>query len=81
MYATHMEADAQKFASNGHTFAAAIVEQLRAERAARQMTVDQLAAAAGVSAISVKRYLSGAREIPIDVLARLAAALEVMRSS
>lgn len=56
---------------------AAVVEQLRAERAAKQWTYDQLAEASGLTAQSVMRYLTGKRAIPLDVLAALADGLGV----
>lgn len=49
-------------------FAAAIAAQLRAERAAAGLTIEDLSALSGASRSSVFRYLSGARDIGVGSL-------------
>lgn len=56
---------------------AAVAAQLRAERAAADLTVEQLAREADMSPVSVQRYLRGKRHIDVAVLFQLAKALEV----
>lgn len=53
----------------------AIAEQLRAERAARGLTIEDLAATTTLHRSSVIRYLSGERDIKISVLFELSGAL------
>lgn len=53
----------------------AIAEQLRAERAARGLTIDGLAAEAGIHRSSVIRYLDGERDIKMSALFAMAGAL------
>lgn len=55
--------------------AAAVASQLRAERAAAQMTYKELADAAGMTEQSVMRYLTGKRDIPLPEFAKMAEAL------
>ena len=54
---------------------AAVAAQLRAERAAQNVTVKQLADLSGVSFSSLRRYLAADRQIDVSVLAALAEAL------
>lgn len=49
-------------------YAASVAAQLRAERAARQLMVRDLAEASGVMEQSLLRYLNGKREVPVPVL-------------
>ncbi len=61
----------------GKQFNAAVAAELRAERAAKQMTVDALAAASGVPKGTLLRYLNAQRDIPVPALADLASALSI----
>lgn len=54
---------------------AAVAAELRGERAAQNLTVQELAARSEVPYASLRRYLSGERDIDVAVLAALAAAL------
>jgi lambda repressor-like predicted transcriptional regulator len=56
-------------------FMRALREQLRAERSARGLTVDELAHRSGVSARSMHRYLSGDVDIPTSATIKIAGAL------
>lgn len=53
----------------------AIAEQLRAERAARNLTMDDLVERTSIARSSVIRYLSGERDIKMSALFELAGAL------
>lgn len=55
----------------------AIAEQLRAERAARGLTIEGLTAKTTLHKSSVVRYLDGDRDIKMSALFELAAALEL----
>lgn len=55
----------------------AIAEQLRAERAAKQLHIKQVAELTGLSERALIRYLNGEREITMDKLASIADALGV----
>lgn len=55
--------------------AAAVAEQLRAERAAKRWTYKELATAAGLTEQTVMRYLTEKRDIPLPEFASLAHAL------
>lgn len=56
---------------------AAVAAELRGYRAARQMTMDQLAKEAGISKRQVIRLLHAERDIDVRVIALLCAALKV----
>ena len=53
----------------------AVVRQIKAERAASGMTIDELAEASGVGARSLVRYLNFERELKLGMIDRLARAL------
>lgn len=53
----------------------AIAEQLRAERAARGLTIEELVARTTLHRSSVIRYLSGERDIKMSALFEMAEAL------
>lgn len=55
----------------------AVAAELRAERAAQNMTLQQLAEAADVPFPSLRRYLAGERHIDVSVLEAVAAALSL----
>lgn len=59
------------------SYAAAVAAQLRAERAARQMTVQQLAGKSGVTEQSLLRYLNEKRAIPIPALYQICEGLDI----
>ena len=57
---------------------AAIAATLNGERVALGLTFDDLADKSGISARSLKRYLSSTdRDIKVDVLARVAQAMDI----
>lgn len=58
-------------------FASALAAQLRAERAARQMTMKDVAVASGLADSTVHRYLNGKRDIPVSHLFSMASVLQV----
>lgn len=64
----------------GDKIGAALAAALRAERAARRMTIVELADAAGVVERTAIRHLNGQRDITVSILDRYAAALD-MRAS
>lgn len=53
----------------------AVVRQVKAERAASGMTVEQLAVASGLGARSLIRYLNFERQLTLDMIDKLAAGL------
>ncbi|KAA8830117.1 helix-turn-helix domain-containing protein [Bifidobacterium tissieri] len=55
----------------GERFAAAIAAELRAQKARRRIGDEDIADAVGVHRVSVSRYLSGARPIPMVTFAEL----------
>lgn len=61
----------------GDNLAAAVAEQLRAERAAKRWTYKDLANAAGMTEQTVMRYLTEKRDIPLPEFAALADALNL----
>ena len=61
----------------GEKLAAAVAEQLRAERAVKRWTYKELATAAGLTEQSVMRYLTEKRDIPLPEFAALSDALGV----
>lgn len=61
--------------NNAELYQGAIVAQLRAERAAAGLTIDDLTARTTLGRASVTRYLSGDRDIPMKALFELAHAL------
>lgn len=61
--------------TNVQAYQAAVAEQLTAERAARGLTIDSLAASAGIHRSSVIRYLDGERDIKMSALFAMAGAL------
>lgn len=58
-------------------YASAVAAQLRAERAARQLTVSQLAEKSGVTGQSLLRYLNEKRPIPVPTLYQICEGLEI----
>lgn len=64
----------------GEMIGAALAAALRAERAARRMTIVDLADAAGVVERTAIRHLNGQRDITVPVLDRYASALGVRAS-
>lgn len=56
---------------------AAIAAELRAERAAKRMTITQLSQRSGVPSATLNRYLAGQRDVPVSTIIALASALEV----
>ena len=59
----------------GDRFAAAVAEELRAQKARVGKTNDEIGEEVGVSPVTVLRYLKGQRQIPVDVLGDLCTAL------
>ena len=59
----------------GRAYAAALAAELRAERAARGLTLAQLADQLGMSRVVLGRYLNGIRDLPVSTFADIAAAL------
>ncbi|SEC89228.1 helix-turn-helix domain-containing protein [Arthrobacter woluwensis] len=59
----------------GEKLPAAVAAQLRAEKAARSMSLDEIAQLSGVGKRTLQRYLSGERQIPIDAMCDVAEAL------
>ena len=53
----------------------AVVRQVKAERAASGMTVDQLAEASGIPVRSLVRYLNFERELKLGMIDKLASGL------
>jgi transcriptional regulator with XRE-family HTH domain len=53
----------------------AVVRQVKAERAASGMTVDELAAASGIPVRSLVRYLNFERSVDLALVDKLAAGL------
>lgn len=64
----------------GAMIGGALAAALRAERAAKQMTIADLANAAGVVERTAIRHLNGQRDITVSVLDRYASALGVKGS-
>lgn len=58
-------------------FARAVADELRAERAKKNMTIADVVAAAGLSKSAVLHYLNGQRDIPIPALVALCSALRI----
>lgn len=52
--------------------------KIREFRLAKSFTQEQLSELVGVSRVNISRYENGNREPPINVLAKIATALEVM---
>jgi transcriptional regulator with XRE-family HTH domain len=59
----------------GKYFADSVAAELRAEKARRNITEAQIAEKSGIHRVSVSRYLSGVRAIPMATLADLCRAL------
>ncbi|TFD27474.1 helix-turn-helix domain-containing protein [Cryobacterium cryoconiti] len=59
----------------GQRFNEAVAAQLRAERAAKGMTIDQLVAVSGISKSQVLRLVHGKRDIDMRDIASLTQAL------
>lgn len=55
----------------------AVVRQVQAERAARGLTVEQLAEVSGIPPRTLFRYLSGERSMPLKALGQLAEGLRL----
>jgi transcriptional regulator with XRE-family HTH domain len=53
-------------------FNGAVVRQVKAERAASDLTVEQLAAASGIPMRSLVRYLTFERAVTLDMVEKLA---------
>lgn len=62
------------------TLSEALAATVRAERAARNMTQQQMADAAGMTFVSIRRYLRGEREINTAALWSIAKAFGVRPS-
>jgi len=62
---------------SGSSFNAAVAAEFRAERGAKQLTVEQLAEQSGLVPGTLLRYLNGKRAIPIPALYYIAKALDV----
>lgn len=60
----------------GTQFAAAVAEELRAQKARIGKTNDEIGEEVGISPVTVLRYLKGQRQIPVDVLGDLCKALD-----
>ncbi|MDR0593713.1 MAG: helix-turn-helix transcriptional regulator [Bifidobacteriaceae bacterium] len=63
--------------SYGHQFNAAVAAELRAERAARQLTIRDVVSRSGLPEITVIRYLNDQRAIPVPALYAISQALGV----
>lgn len=61
----------------GDEFNAAVAAELRAERGRNKVTVDALAAAAGLSKSAVLNYLNNKRDIPTPAFVEMCNALGV----
>jgi len=61
--------------TDGRAEAQALAAQLRAERAAAGLTIDQLSEASGVPKQTLMRYLKGTRDIPMSTFYALAEGL------
>ncbi|WP_353809116.1 helix-turn-helix domain-containing protein [Agromyces sp. SYSU T00194] len=61
----------------GERYNAAVAAELRAARARKKVTIDELVEATGLSLASVKRYLSAERDIPVPAFANIARVLGV----
>lgn len=61
----------------GADIQAAIVTQVKAEMAAKDMKQKDMAAAIGMQTSTLSRYLSGERDIPMPVAFSMAAALDL----
>lgn len=59
----------------GDMYNAAVAAELRAERAKKRMTIDELVMATGFAKSTVINYLNAKRDIPLPALAELCAAL------
>ena len=64
-------------ASYGQEFAKELAAELRAQKSRRKVSDEQIAEAIGVHRVSVSRYLTGDRPIPIVVFADLCRFLQV----
>lgn len=64
-------------ATSDHPLAAALGAQLRAEKAVSQVTIEEMATAAGVSSATVHRYLHGERDVSAPVLYDFVTVLDV----
>lgn len=58
-------------------WSSALVTALRAERAAKNMTIATLSDESGVPVSTLKNYLSGRRDIPLSTLVMIADALGI----
>lgn len=63
--------------SYGKYFEEAVAAELRSAKARRNITEAQIATELGIHRVSVSRYLSGVRSIPIATLAELCRALDL----
>lgn len=61
----------------GRYFEEAVATELRSARARKRLTEDDVAQKVGIHRVSVSRYLSGVRSIPIPVLAEICDAIGV----
>ena len=74
---THMKGRTTHMDYTPDDYTRAVASQLRAERAAAQMSVRELAEASGVTQQSLLRYLNEKRDIPIPVLYQICSGLGV----
>lgn len=72
-----MEHKVPRMDNNAELYQGAVAAQLRAERAASGLTIDDLTARTTLGRASVFRYLSGERDIKMSALFELANALGV----
>ncbi|MDR6868936.1 transcriptional regulator with XRE-family HTH domain [Microbacterium resistens] len=63
--------------TDGKRESQAVAAQIRAERAAGRMTIDELSQASGVPRQTLVRYLKGSRDIPIPTFYAIAEGLGV----
>lgn len=59
------------------TAIAAVAAELRAERAAKKISIRELSEASGIPEVSLNRYLAGRRDIPGSVLMSIGEGLGV----
>lgn len=61
----------------GDLFSRLVAGELRADRARKKMTIDQVVLATGLSKSAVLNYLNGKRDIPTSALAEICLALGI----
>lgn len=67
----------EDMADYGQEFAKELAAELRAQKARRKVSDEQIAEAIGVHRVSMSRYLTGERPIPMVVFADLCRFLQV----